>query len=121
MDVGDYKELAQANSNYNWEDTIVKFDYNTHSQYLVIEVELENINDYPALDYYAELNISEFDDEISSKLRYDSANERFYATYNIYVRYEDIEDQDKLTMFVTDEYDDLQHLLTDNFDVIFDR
>jgi hypothetical protein len=120
--VQDYKEIAQEeDSDYSWGDTSVSFDYNTQTQYLTIEVELKGVSDYPSLDYFSDLNISGINQEVGSKLRYDSAGKRLYGTYNLYIKEGDIEDDYNLTMFINDEYDDLQYLLTDRFDVIFDK
>lgn len=122
VEVSDYKELAQeADADYTWKDTTVKFNYTTTSQYLIIEVELLWVNDYPSLDYFAELNVSWLDDELDSKLRYDSSGDRLYALFNVFMRETDIEDEYNLTMFINDEYGDLQHLLTESIDVIFDK
>ncbi len=122
VEITDYKDVAQEeDSDYDWENTTIDFDYSTSSQYLTIEVELEWINDYPSLDYFTEINLSGVNEEIGSKLRYDSANKRLYGTYNLFIKENDIEDEYKLTMFINDEYNDLQHLATGDFDVIFDK
>jgi hypothetical protein len=120
--VWDYKEEVQeSDDDYEWDETKVTFDYNTQSQYLTVEVIVDWINDYPSLDYYTDLRISGMTAAIWSKLKYESSKERLIGTYNLYVKGNDIEDEYNLTMFINDEYDDLQHLFSEKVSVIFDK
>lgn len=121
VEVDDYADIAsEESSEYEWKDTTLTLNYSTDSQYLIMQIELENIDEYPSLDYYTDIRISDYDDDLEWKMRYDSQNQKLYATYNLYIKEDEIEDDYTITMFINNEFDSLQHLYSENIDVIFD-
>jgi len=125
-DVEDFEEeddedvTVSSNSTYNWENAEILFDYDTQSQYLTIRIELDDVVDYPSLDYYVDITISPFG-KLWSKLRYDSQQDILYGVYEIFVNQADIEDSYNITVFINDEDDNLEYFITDEYDVVRDR
>jgi len=125
IDVEDYEEREEeteavvSSTVYDWEDMSISLDYDSNSQILTLRTELGDIIDYPKLDYYADIAISPFG-KIGSKLRYNSQDDTLYGVYEIFVTRNDIEDSYSFTLFVNDENSNLEYVLNDEFNVVYD-
>lgn len=74
----------------DWNDLEVSSEYNSSSQYLRVELTLENIDESPNETYYSYLKLD--GKTHTAAFRYSSSDDKYYATHTIYIDRDDIED-----------------------------